>query len=75
MNQTPFIGIGHNPEGPDLPLGLGMQLAQDPKAMDTFGRMSRAQKSELIAFVQGATTGDEAKQRMTDALARLHSGF
>jgi len=72
MNDTPFIGTGSNPEGPDLPLGLGMRLAQDPNAMECFGRIDTAQKGELIAYIQGAQTGEEAQERMSDVIHRLH---
>jgi len=73
MSQTPFLGTGHNPAGPDLPLGLGMLLAQDQEAMDTFAQMTAAQKSALIAYVQGCSTGAAAKERMASALHQLHS--
>lgn len=72
MDEREFIGVGHNPNGPDLPLGLGMLLAQDPKAMEAFGSMSNAQKSAMIGYIQGGATGKEAKERMTNALRRLH---
>lgn len=75
MNHDIWIGMGPNPDGPDLPLGLGMRLAQDPMALSTFGKMTNEQKSELIDYIQGATTGDGAKQRMIEALNRLHTGF
>ena len=73
MEHSTFIGTGRNPDGPDIPLGLGMQLAQDPQAMNAFGRMSNAQKRELIKYVQGASTGDDAKIRMSEVLRRLHA--
>lgn len=73
MEHTPFIGLGHNPEGPDLPTGLGMRLAGDPKAMDAFGRMSSEQKSAMIGYVQGAATGEDAKHRLDHALQQLHN--
>ena len=66
-----FIGIGRNLNGPDLPLGLGMQLAQDPKAMDAFGRMSKAQRSGLISYIQGAKTGSEAQSRIAETVNKL----
>jgi len=67
-----FIGMGPNPDGPDLPLGLGMQLAQNPKALDAFGRMSNEQKFGLIDYIQGAQTGDEAKSRMAETINKLN---
>jgi len=74
MSHEPFIGIGHNPEGPDLPLGLGMNLAQDPSAMKTFAKMSPQQKSHLIHYIQGAHTGNDAKNRLSTAMHSLHDG-
>lgn len=74
MDKNNFIGVGRNPHGPDLPLGLGMQLAQDPKAMETFGKMSNTQKSELIGYIQGAATGDDAKMRIRNAVSELSGG-
>ncbi len=68
-----FIGIGKNPNGPDLPLGLGMELAQNPKAMNAFGTMTNEQKAALISHIQGATTGEEAKQRIAEAIHKLNN--
>ncbi|MCL2034916.1 MAG: YdeI/OmpD-associated family protein [Oscillospiraceae bacterium] len=66
-----FIGTGHNPDGPDLPLGLGMQLAQNPKAMKAFGKMTNMEKSKMIAHIQASKTGDEAKTRLAQAVHDL----
>ena len=74
MNRSTFIGTGRNPDGPDIPLGLGMQLAQSPKAMAVFGKMTNAQKSGLIRHIQGAPTGDAAKARVTGAVNQLEQG-
>ncbi|MCC8123296.1 MAG: hypothetical protein LIO58_07135 [Oscillospiraceae bacterium] len=77
MDNKPFIGVGHNPDepdGPDLPLGLGMQIGMDTQAMKTFGNMSNEEKSALIHHIQGAATGDEAKSRIDRAVSRLHEG-
>ena len=71
MTQQPFIGIGHNPEGPDLPLGFGMQLAQDPDAVASFGRLSQDDRSKVIQYVQSAATGPEAKDRVRWAVEGL----
>ena len=72
-NQT-FIGVGHNPDGPDLPIGFGMQLAQDPGAMETFGRMSKDQKYAMVNYIQGSNTGEDAENRVEDAIQKLSSG-
>lgn len=71
MEHNNFIGIGKNPDGPDLPLGLGLGLAQNPEAMDTFGSMSKEQKANLIHHIQGATTGAEARERIDNTIMRL----
>jgi len=72
MSKQPFIGIGHNPEGPDLPLGLGLNLAQDSDAMDTFGAMTEAQREKVVRYIQGAATGEDAKNRITGTIQKLH---
>ena len=72
-NHGTFIGIGKNPDPnvPDLPLGFGMALAQNEKAVSAFGALSDQEKTDLIKSIQGAGTGDDAKQRITDAVNRL----
>lgn len=55
-----------------LPIGFSMQLSQDLKAMENFSAMSKAEKEQLISFIQGATTGEEAEQRVRDAIVSLH---
>ena len=75
MEHQPFIGIGQNPDGPDLPIGLGMRLAQEPRAMDTFGRMSNGQKQALIHYIQSAKeTGVDVEQRMAEVVTSLRDG-
>lgn len=73
MENNNFIGIGKNPGGPDLPLGLGMKLAQDPQAMTAFGGMTNTQKTSLISYLQSCETGEEAESRMSDTVERLHN--
>ncbi|MCL2512529.1 MAG: YdeI/OmpD-associated family protein [Oscillospiraceae bacterium] len=71
MEENNFIGIGHNPGGPDLPLGLGMQLAQDPQAMDAFGKLTKQQKTDMISYIQQSVTGEDAENRIISAVNRL----
>lgn len=74
MENSTFIGTGHNPDGPDLPVGLGMLLAQEPKAMQAFATMTNTQKESLIAQIQGGATGEEAKARVMQAVQQLKEG-
>ena len=54
-----------------LPIGFSMHLGQDLKAMEHFVALSRLEKEALIEFIQGGTTGEEAEQRVKEAIARL----
>ncbi len=72
MNQEqPYVGIGHSPDGVDLPLGLGMQLMQEPKAMTAFGQLSTEQKASMIKDIQSAKSGQEAENKIMDVVASL----
>lgn len=55
----------------DLPLGLMMQLGQDLDAMNTFSNLSDSEKAQMIEFIKGATTGDDAKARISQVLNAL----
>lgn len=66
--------LGQNPEGLEMPVGLGMQLAQDTEAMTRFGRLSQAQQQAVVRYVQSGATGDDAKNRVDEAVERLKNG-
>ena len=74
MNEHAFIGMGNNPDGKDIPLGLGMQMAQDAEALNHFSNMTQPQRDGLIEYVQGAVTGDDAKHRIHAAIQGLKEG-
>jgi len=74
MYKEPFIGAGHNPEGPDMPLGFGMLLAQDPQATQAYGKLEANDKEAVIRYIQDVKTGDEAKAHIKNALSCLHNG-
>ncbi|MBP1756944.1 MAG: hypothetical protein H6Q59_3342 [Firmicutes bacterium] len=57
-----------------LPVGLGMRLALDMDAMKNFVNLSDQGKKQLVDYIEGSTTGDEAKNRVTDVVRNLHSG-
>lgn len=58
----------------ELPVGLAMQLAQEPAAMTAFGRLTPAQMETVVRFVQSGTTGEDAKMRVDAAVERLRQG-
>lgn len=74
MNNDVFIGTGHNPDGMDLPVGFGMQLAQVPHAIEAYGRLSDTQKRAVIHYVQSGTTGEEAESLVMGAVKMLSEG-
>ena len=68
-----FIGMGHNPNPnvPDIPMGFGMELMQNPKAWEAFGNLPDHEKTRIIEKIQTAQTGDQAKENITQAIAEL----
>jgi len=76
-NMDTFIGMGKNPnpDVPDIPLGLGMELAQNPGALETFGRLSNEKKTELINHIQASVTGEDAKERILKTVSDLSKGI
>jgi len=74
MENNVFVGMGHNPDGPDVPMGLGMQLCQDPDAMHTYGALSKAQQEAVIRYVQGSATGEDAHERIAKVIRSLREG-
>lgn len=56
--------------GPEIPLGLGMALAQDPDAMRWFANQSRARQREVIAGAHGVSS----KEAMREYVRALMSG-
>ena len=57
-----------------LPVGLGMRLALDMDAMKNFVNLSDQGKKQLVDYIEGSTTGDEAKNRVTEVVRNLHLG-
>ncbi len=55
-----------------LPVGLGMRLALDMEAMKSFVNLSDQRKKELVDYIEGSTTGDDAKNRVTEVVRGLH---
>lgn len=57
-----------------LPVGLGMRLALDMQAMTYFANLPDNNKKKLVDYIEGSTTGDEAKNRITEVVSNLHRG-
>lgn len=59
-------------EAPDMPLGLTMSLAEDLEAMQTFSNLPSSAQAQIVNYIQGSTTGDEAKVRIENVVNKLH---
>jgi len=57
-----------------IPVGLGMRLALDLKAMTNFANLPDEKKRELINYIESSATGEEAKVRVTEVVSSLHNG-
>ncbi len=57
-----------------LPVGLGMRLALDMEAMTNFVNLPDNSKKKLVDYIEGSTTGVEAKSRVTEVVSNLHKG-
>ncbi|NLK28566.1 MAG: hypothetical protein GX306_09530 [Clostridiales bacterium] len=57
-----------------LPVGLGMRLALDMEAMTNFVNLPESRKQELVNYIKGSASGDEAKARVTEVVSSLHNG-
>ncbi len=62
-------------KAPELPLGLGMALAQNCDALNQFGSLSAEKQSELVSYIQSATTGNDAKERIEHVVRDLSQGI
>lgn len=71
MENNTFIGTGHNPDGPDLPLGFGMRLAQEPDAMSAYGMLSKSEQASVIRYIQACSSGEDSKNRIAAAVNGL----
>lgn len=57
-----------------LPEGLGFRLALDMKAMTNFANLPDSSKKQMIDYIKGSSTGDEARNRVTEVVRNLHNG-
>ena len=63
----------NNQDNPGLPLGFGMQLANDEVAYSNYRRLTKNQKIAVINYVRGSTTGMGAERRIADAVEHLRN--
>ncbi len=75
-SKESFIGMGKNPNpgAPDIPVGFGLELMNNAPARSNYDSLSNPDKSRLIAYIQGGTTGDEAVRRINYSIERLNQG-
>lgn len=57
-----------------LPEGLGFRLALDMEAMKNFVNLPEDNKKQMVDYIQGSTTGDDARNRVTEVVSNLHKG-
>ena len=49
-------------ENYEIPIGLGMALAQKPKAMEKFATLSKTKKQEIINGISSVSSKEEMRQ-------------
>lgn len=57
-----------------LPEGLGFRLALDMDAMTNFVKLPESNKKQLVDYIKSSTSGDEARNRVTEVVSNLHKG-
>lgn len=58
------------PEFKDIPIGLGMALAQNAKAMQAFAAMSEKERAAFLEQVRTAQSKSQMQQFASDLAAR-----
>ncbi len=59
----------------ELPIGFGMRLMQDRTAMDRYTAMPDGEKKQVLRYVEGGATGEDAELRVEHALKSLREGI
>ena len=57
-----------------LPEGLGFRLAMDMKAMTNFANTSEDKKKQMVDYIKGSSSGEDAKNRVAEVINSLHQG-
>jgi hypothetical protein len=58
----------------ELPEGLGFRLALDMQAMTNYVNMPEDKKKQMVEYIRSSTTGDEARNRVSEVISNLHGG-
>jgi uncharacterized protein YdeI (YjbR/CyaY-like superfamily) len=58
----------------DMPIGLMMSLAQHQNAMRNFALLDDEGQKSVIRYVEDSATGEEAKNRIQNAVKNLEQG-
>ncbi len=61
-------------EAENMPIGLMMSLAMHGDAMHEFSLLNDEQQKSVIHFVENAKTGEDAKNRIEEAVQHLENG-
>jgi hypothetical protein len=51
-----------------------MRLAMDMEAMTNFVNLPDSSKKQMVDYIESSTTGEEAKNRVTESIRNLHKG-
>jgi len=77
-NQTRKLGEGDTlpPRhiSLELPQGLFTSLAVSPEAADFFSGLDAAAQGQIVSYIQGSNTGEEAKARTKTVMDSLKTG-
>jgi hypothetical protein len=57
-----------------IPEGLGFRLALDMTAMTNYVNLSEEGKKRVVDYIQSSTSGDDARNRVTQVVSDLHKG-
>lgn len=60
--------------GADMPIGLMMSLSQHQNAMKNFALLGDEEQKSVIRYVKDSVTGEEAKNRIQNAVSNLEQG-
>lgn len=72
-NDDMNLGMGSNvlSGSVGIPLGLGMALGMHSEANSYWNSLERTNKTKIIKYIQSATTGKDAKERVNRSILGL----